>query len=105
VAQLLASRQPSRRDIPSVLGTLRDSVVILEIESTRALAGQVTFFPADQGVASAAVTSILSPTARHATLRLPLVGSPAGPLRGVLVLGNPSAAAPIGFPVSVHLRR
>ena len=105
VARLLANRQAPPEDAPSVQGTLRDSVVILEVQSSRALSGQVTFFPADQGIASAAVTAIVSPAARRATLRLPLVGSPAGPLRGVLVLGNPSASTPIGFPVSVRLRR
>lgn len=104
VTRLLANRR-APLDAPSVRGTLQDSVVVLEVQSPRALAGQVTFFPADQGIASAAVTTIVSPTARRAILRLPLVGSPAGPLRGVLVLGNPSASPPIGFPVSVRLRR
>jgi hypothetical protein len=105
VARLLVNRHPPLQDAPSVQGTLRDSVIVLDVQSPRALAGQVTFFPADQGIASAAVTAIVSPTARRATLRLPLVGSPAGPLRGVLVLGNPSASTPVGFPVSVRLRR
>ena len=105
VARALVNRRAPPGDAPSVHGTLRDSVVILEVQSPRAMAGQVTFFPADQGIASAAVTAIVSPTARRAILRLPLVGSPAGPLRGVLVLGNPSASAPLGFPLSVPLRR
>ena len=105
IGRLIAGREPAQRGGPSVTATLQDSVVVLDVRSTRALAGQVTFFPADQGIASAAVTTTVSPTARTATLRLPLVGSPAGPLRGVLVLGDPSAPSPTGFAVSVRLGR
>jgi DsbC/DsbD-like thiol-disulfide interchange protein len=105
MARRIAGREPAPQGGPSVTATLQDSVVVLEVRSPTALAGQVTFFPADQGIASAAVTATVSPTARTATLRLPLVGSPAGPLRGVLVLGDPSVPSPTGFAVSVRLRR
>jgi DsbC/DsbD-like thiol-disulfide interchange protein len=103
--RLIAGRAPAQRGGPSVTARLQDSVVVLDVRSTMALAGRVTFFPADQGIASAAVTTTVSATARTAKLRLPLVGSPAGPLRGVLVLGDPSAASSTGFAVSARLRR
>lgn len=93
VDRVVRSRQPAVTGGPVVTARLADSVAVLQVSGTGPLPDQLTFFPADRGVASAAVTVAVPAGTSRATLRLPLVGTPAGPLRGVLVAGDPGAAA------------
>jgi thiol:disulfide interchange protein DsbD len=89
---------------PPVTGRLEDSVAVLVVRLPAGAPPQVTFFPADRGVAPGAVSGLAGGD-RRAVLRLPLVGTPAGPLRGILVLGDPDQAAPRGYLLSVRLAR
>jgi thiol:disulfide interchange protein DsbD len=101
------TRRPRTTGGPTVLAVLADSVIRLTIRpgAGQSVPDTVTFFATDRDVLPAAVSAPVRRGAAEAVLRLPLSATPAGPLRGVLVFGNPAARVPVGWPVAVPVRR
>lgn len=103
VRALAAERQILPSGGPMVRGRLQDSLVALEVRSDRPLPGRIEFFPSQRGIAPAAVSIAVPPGATRATLLLPLIGTPAGTLRGVLVTADAPRAARTGYQVEIAL--
>ncbi len=102
---LLASRLPKPASPFRATATIRDTAatVTLRPAAGGARPAQITFFPEDRAVIRGAVSVSVPAGSDSVVLRLPLASSPAGPLRGVLVTGDPRSALPTGYRFSVHL--
>jgi thiol:disulfide interchange protein DsbD len=101
--RLIESRRPRSPSPFRLQARLRDTTVILTVRAPvgGTLPGQITFFPSDRNVIRAAITVRVPRGAGSVAMRLPLHASPAGPIRGVLAVGEPAAGAPLGYEVSI----
>lgn len=105
VEDLIASRRARSPSPFRLEARLRDTTVSLTVRAPAGttLPDQLTFFPADQDVIRAAVTVRVPRGAGSVAMLMPLYASPAGPIKGVLTVGDPGARAPLGYEVSIRL--
>lgn len=90
------ARRP-RAGGPALAAALRDTTLLLTVRAAGGLPDTLTFFASDRGVLPAAVRVVVPKGAREATLRLPIMATPAR-LQGVLV-----GRAGEGWPVDARL--